>query len=292
MEIRNDGIFNVCMSIGLAARMLKSYGMDLKTARDAASAVLGPGQDEVGTEIPFTPRAKKVLDNANRQAAALGHGYIGTEHLLLALLEEEGGVALRVFESAKIDRARARQEMLEAVSDAGQADGDKRLGEGGVGEWPATIGGVSPCPPRAARHHAQARARMSGVVHATHRGGENEEEAKFGMAKFGTTEVCQIMPWYLKVRSHFSRCRFELSWHAQWKQSLGSKSNPPSHHLEAVGNNSNQPKARRRQPPTIHSLRLLLYHNPGICTKFCSGTSELVANFLCTKFAIPNFARF
>jgi ATP-dependent Clp protease ATP-binding subunit ClpC len=110
---------------GLAARMLKSYGMDLKTARGEVSAIIGRGEDHVGVEIPFTLRAKTVLDESQREAVALGHGYIGTEHLLLALLKEGEGTAAKVFENMKVDRERVRQEMLEAISDESKTEGDK-----------------------------------------------------------------------------------------------------------------------------------------------------------------------
>jgi len=106
---------------GLAARMLKSYGLDLKTARKEVSAIIGFGEDQVGVEIPFTPRAKKVLDGSQQQARTLGHNYIGTEHLLLALLEEEAGTASRVFENLRIDRKKVGQEMLQAISEETKA---------------------------------------------------------------------------------------------------------------------------------------------------------------------------
>eukprot|EP00667_Euglena_gracilis_P000566 EG_transcript_566 len=102
---------------GLAARMLKSYGLDLKTARREVSAIIGRGEDQVGVEIPFTPRAKKVLDGSQHQARSLGHNYIGTEHLLLALLEEDAGTACKVFDNLKIDRKKVTQEMLQAISE-------------------------------------------------------------------------------------------------------------------------------------------------------------------------------
>jgi ATP-dependent Clp protease ATP-binding subunit ClpC len=109
---------------GLAARMLKSYGMDLNTARREVSAIIGPGEDQVGVEVPFTPQAKKVLDESQSEAVALGHNYIGTEHLLLALSKEGEGTAARVFANMKVNRERVRQEMLEAISDQSKTDGE------------------------------------------------------------------------------------------------------------------------------------------------------------------------
>jgi ATP-dependent Clp protease ATP-binding subunit ClpC len=112
---------------GMAARMLKSYGLDLKTARAEVTAIIGPGSDQVGVEIPFTPRAKKILDDAFGEATALGHNHIGTGHLLLALLKEAGGIATKVFKNMKIDQDRLVQEVCEAISDQSNADGEKRL---------------------------------------------------------------------------------------------------------------------------------------------------------------------
>ena len=108
---------------GLAARMLRSHGMDLKTTRGEVAKLIGRGEDQVGVEIPFTPRAKKVLDDSQAQAVELGHNYIGTEHLLLALLKETDDVAAKVFENMTIDREKVRTEMLEAISDQDNKDG-------------------------------------------------------------------------------------------------------------------------------------------------------------------------
>jgi ATP-dependent Clp protease ATP-binding subunit ClpC len=108
---------------GLAARMLRSHGMDLKSTRGEVSKLIGPGQDLVGVEVPFTPGAKKVLDTSQAQSVELGHNYIGTEHLLLALLEEETGNAALVFKAMRIDCAKVRTEMLEAISDTAAKDG-------------------------------------------------------------------------------------------------------------------------------------------------------------------------
>lgn len=112
---------------GLAARMLLSYGLDLKTCRREVSAIIGQGTDQVGVEIPFTPRAKKVLDGSQQQARTLQHNYIGTEHLLLALLQEEAGTATRVFESLKIDRSKVVNEMLQVIQQEAKASPEAEL---------------------------------------------------------------------------------------------------------------------------------------------------------------------
>ena len=80
---------------GIAAKVLKSMGISLKEARVEVEKIIGRGSGFVAVEIPFTPRAKRVLELALEEARQLGHNYIGTEHLLLGLLREGEGVAAR-----------------------------------------------------------------------------------------------------------------------------------------------------------------------------------------------------
>jgi ATP-dependent Clp protease ATP-binding subunit ClpC len=85
---------------GLAARTLASHGVALQPVRDWVSTVVGVGDDEpVSGQLPFTPRMKKILELSLRDAEALGHHAIGTEHLLIALLHEGQGAALHALES-------------------------------------------------------------------------------------------------------------------------------------------------------------------------------------------------
>ncbi|KAJ1694060.1 hypothetical protein LUZ63_010758 [Rhynchospora breviuscula] len=84
---------------GIAAEVLKSMGMNIKDARVEVEKIIGRGTGFVSVEIPFTPRAKRVLELSLREAFQLGHKYIGSEHLLLGLLQEGGGVAARVLET-------------------------------------------------------------------------------------------------------------------------------------------------------------------------------------------------
>jgi ATP-dependent Clp protease ATP-binding subunit ClpC len=102
---------------GLAARLLKTYGLDLKTARSEVSSLIGRGREHVGVEIPFTPRAIRLLDECQSEAQALGHNYIGTEHLLLVLLKDTEGTAAKVLNHLEINRERVREEVLEAITD-------------------------------------------------------------------------------------------------------------------------------------------------------------------------------
>jgi len=82
---------------GLAARALRGFGMSLDGARQEVRAIVGPGSSAPGGHIPFTPRAKKTLELALREALQLQHNYIGTEHILLGLIREGDGVAARVL---------------------------------------------------------------------------------------------------------------------------------------------------------------------------------------------------
>ncbi|VAH47364.1 unnamed protein product [Triticum turgidum subsp. durum] len=84
---------------GIAAKVLKSMGISLKDARVEVEKIIGRGSGFVAVEIPFTPRAKRVLELSLEEARQLGHNYIGSEHLLLGLLREGEGVAARVLES-------------------------------------------------------------------------------------------------------------------------------------------------------------------------------------------------
>jgi len=102
---------------GVATKVLKSMGINLKDARIEVERIIGRGSGFVAVEIPFTPRAKRVLEMAIEEARDLGHSYIGTEHILLALLEEEDGVATRVLENLGVDLSKVRTEVLNQVGE-------------------------------------------------------------------------------------------------------------------------------------------------------------------------------
>ncbi|KAJ9506171.1 hypothetical protein QJQ45_016506 [Haematococcus lacustris] len=95
-------------STGIAAKVLKSMGVNLKDARVEVEKIIGRGSGFVAVEIPFTPRAKRVLEMSLEEARQLGHNYIGTEHILLGLLREGEGVAARVLETLSADPAKIR----------------------------------------------------------------------------------------------------------------------------------------------------------------------------------------
>ena len=102
---------------GVATKVLKSMGVNLKDARMEVERIIGRGSGFVAVEIPFTPRAKRVLEMAIEEARDLGHSYIGTEHILLALLEEEDGVATRVLENLGVDLSKVRSEILGQIGE-------------------------------------------------------------------------------------------------------------------------------------------------------------------------------
>ncbi|KAF5757998.1 putative ClpA/B family, UVR domain, AAA+ ATPase domain, Clp ATPase, Clp domain superfamily [Helianthus annuus] len=93
---------------GIAAKVLKSLGINLKDARVEVEKIIGRGSGFVAVEIPFTPRAKRVLELSLEEARQLGHNYIGSEHLLLGLLREGDGVAARVLENLGADPSNIR----------------------------------------------------------------------------------------------------------------------------------------------------------------------------------------
>src|SRR5437867_9163055 len=88
---------------GVAAKALDSLGISLESVRQQVEEIIGQGQTPPTGHIPFTPRAKKVLELSLREALRLGHNYIGTEHLLLGLVREGEGVAAQVLRSSGVD---------------------------------------------------------------------------------------------------------------------------------------------------------------------------------------------
>ena len=101
---------------GVAARALESLGISLDAVREQVGQIIGRGQQPPPGHIPFTPRAKKVLELALREAQQLGHGYIGTGHLLLGLIREGSGVAAQVLVGLGADLSRARQQVVQLLA--------------------------------------------------------------------------------------------------------------------------------------------------------------------------------
>ena len=117
---------------GVAAKALESLGISLEGVRAQVEEIIGQGQQAPSGHIPFTPRAKKVLELSLREALQLGHNYIGTEHILLGLIREGEGVAAQVLVKLGADLNRVRQQVIqllsgyqgkEAVTTGGPAEG-------------------------------------------------------------------------------------------------------------------------------------------------------------------------
>ena len=105
---------------GIAARVLDSFDITLEEVRNQVKRLVGQGDEEIVTgQIPFTPRAKKVLELALREALSLGHSYIGTEHVLLGIVREDQGVAARILLDFDADAEKIRDETIRMLSGPG-----------------------------------------------------------------------------------------------------------------------------------------------------------------------------
>ena len=102
---------------GIGPKVLKSMGVNLKDARVEVEKIIGRGSGFVAVEIPFTPRAKRVLELSLEEARQLGHNYIGTEHLLLGLIREGEGVAARVLENLSVDLSKVRSQIIRSLGE-------------------------------------------------------------------------------------------------------------------------------------------------------------------------------
>ena len=125
---------------GVAARALESLGISLEAVRIQVQEMIGPGDEAPTGHIPFTPRAKKVLELSLREALGLGHNYIGTEHILLGLIREGEGVAAQVLIKLGGNLDRVRQQVIQSLADASQLQAEQ-------------VGGV---PPRISQEQAMA----------------------------------------------------------------------------------------------------------------------------------------
>ena len=123
---------------GVAAKALESLGISLEAVRSQVEEIIGQGGSSPSGHIPFTPRAKKVLELSLREALQLGHNYIGTEHILLGLIREGEGVAAQVLVKLGADLSRVRQQVIQLLSGysgSGQGEGSESGKE--------TVGGSS-----------------------------------------------------------------------------------------------------------------------------------------------------
>ena len=110
---------------GIGPKVLKAMGVNIKDARVEVEKIIGRGSGFVAVEIPFTPRAKRVLELSLDEASQLGHNYIGTEHLLLGLIKEGEGVAARVLENLGVDLSKVRSQIIRSLGDNTEISGGK-----------------------------------------------------------------------------------------------------------------------------------------------------------------------
>jgi len=116
---------------GVAAKALESMSISLEAVREQVTEIIGRGQTAPAGHIPFTPRAKKVLELSLREALQLGHNYIGTEHILLGLIREGEGVAAQVLQKLGADLNKVRQQVIQLLSGY---SGEGAKAGAGVGE--------------------------------------------------------------------------------------------------------------------------------------------------------------
>ena len=127
---------------GVAAKALESLGISLEAVRSQVEEIIGQGGSSPSGHIPFTPRAKKVLELSLREALQLGHNYIGTEHILLGLIREGEGVAAQVLVKLGADLSRVRQQVIQLLSGY-SGPGGGSAATGGTGDKAgATAGGA------------------------------------------------------------------------------------------------------------------------------------------------------
>jgi ATP-dependent Clp protease ATP-binding subunit ClpC len=104
---------------GLAARVLDSLDITVEEVRPQVARIVGQGDEATAGQIPFAPRAKKVLELAQREALSLGHTYIGTEHILLGLVRENEGTAARILLDFDADAEKIRNDIIRMLSGPG-----------------------------------------------------------------------------------------------------------------------------------------------------------------------------
>ncbi len=119
---------------GVAAKSLESLGISLEAVRAQVEEIIGHGGSAPSGHIPFTPRAKKVLELSLREALQLGHNYIGTEHILLGLIREGEGVAAQVLVKLGADLSRVRQQVIQLLSGYAGGKEGAPAGAGGTAE--------------------------------------------------------------------------------------------------------------------------------------------------------------
>ena len=115
---------------GVAAKVLSNFGVTLKDGRIEVEKIIGRGSGFTPVEIPFTPRVKRVLEASLDEARKLDHNYIGTEHLILGLLQDAEGVAAKVLDNLGVDRAKVRNEVIKTIGETATVGGSSSGGNG------------------------------------------------------------------------------------------------------------------------------------------------------------------
>jgi ATP-dependent Clp protease ATP-binding subunit ClpC len=152
---------------GVAAKALESLNISLEAVRSQVEEIIGQGGSSPSGHIPFTPRAKKVLELSLREALQLGHNYIGTEHILLGLIREGEGVAAQVLVKLGADLSRVRQQVIQLLSGYTGPAGGEQKGSGTA----ARARPVRPQPHAAgAGEEARSRDRSGARARAGHAG--------------------------------------------------------------------------------------------------------------------------
>ncbi|MCF3609685.1 ATP-dependent Clp protease ATP-binding subunit ClpC, partial [Planktothrix agardhii 1033] len=101
----------------VAAKTLKAQGLALREVQKEVEAIIGRGSGFLPVEIPFTPRAKRIFETAMKEARQMGNNYIGPEHILLGLLQDNEGVASKVLENLGVDRSQVRTEVIRSLGE-------------------------------------------------------------------------------------------------------------------------------------------------------------------------------
>ena len=130
---------------GIAARVLESLNVTLEDVRPQVARIVGEGDEVTTGQIPFTPRAKKVLELSSQEALSIGDAHLGTEHILLGLARENEGVAARILLDFDADRDTIWNTVIRFLADEGHAAVPPKVEHARVARRPGTL----PCRPRA-----------------------------------------------------------------------------------------------------------------------------------------------
>jgi ATP-dependent Clp protease ATP-binding subunit ClpC len=153
------------MEEGLAARVLESLDITVEEVRAQIARIIGQGDEVTTGQIPFTPRAKKVLDLSRREAVSLKHNYIGTEHILLGLVRENEGVASRILLDFDADAEKIRNAVVRMLS-GGERPERKAGSEPSARQSPPPGLEFRPPAPEIARELARVRREMDEAIEA------------------------------------------------------------------------------------------------------------------------------